>query len=184
MIARLLGLAAVAMVTSGAQVKCSSGDLSDLEPIEEIQEPTGDGPTFSTRLVMRDSAGNETYSFTRGELITFEVTVRNKTAQPVDLQYTGISGAAFVFTRGGDEPLWYPGYGTMFAQVVQTVRLDANETKTYSITWNQELPNGTFLTRGNYRARGAFWAPGVFGPNSDFLYPHELASQLRGFTIR
>ena len=70
-----------------------------------------------------------------------------------------------------------------FAQVISNVTIEANETRTYSITWNQEKPDGTFLARGSYRARGLFWAPGVLGPNSDFLFPHELASQLKGFSI-
>lgn len=183
MIARLIAVGAVALVTSGSQVQCSSGDTDLLPPIEEIDGETGNGPNFATRLVIRDSSGQETDRFARGELITFEVTVHNKTTQPIVLSYTGISGTAMVFSRGGDDPLWYPGYGAAFAQVISHVTVEANETKTYSITWNQERPDGTFLTRGSYRARGLFWAPGVLGPNSDYLFPHELASQLKGFTV-
>jgi hypothetical protein len=184
MIARLIAVGAVALVTGGAQVSCSSGDDSPLlPPIEEIDGDTGEGPTFTTRLVLRDSSGQETYRFARGELITFEVTVHNHTEQPVVLGYTGISGTAVVFTRSDDQPFWYPGYGTAYPAVMSYVTIEANETKTYSITWNQEKPDGSFLTRGNYRARGLFLAPGVLGPDSDYLFPHELASQLRGFTI-
>jgi hypothetical protein len=59
----------------------------------------------------------------------------------------------------------------------------ANETKVVSLTWNQEIPDGTFLPPGTYDARGAVMAVGVFGPTGDPLTPHELASNLREFTV-
>jgi tripartite ATP-independent transporter DctM subunit len=100
MIARLFAVGVVALVTSGSQVQCSSGDPDALPPIDEIDGETGDGPSFTTRLVIRDSAGRETDEFRRGELITFEVTVHNKTTQPIVLSYTGMSGSALADAAG------------------------------------------------------------------------------------
>jgi hypothetical protein len=190
MIARLLGLAAVAVFTGGAQSSCSgsSGDptVDEPAPIPIVDDDlgSGNGPNFTSTLVLRNSAGAESYRFTRAELITFEFTVRNHSALPVTLSYTGVPASAFVFYSGGSMPIWDPFHGQVFAQVISTTTLAAGETRVFSFPWNQVLADGGMLQRGNYQARGVFLAPGVFGPNSDYLYPHELGSNLRSFTIR
>jgi hypothetical protein len=183
MIARILALGSVAMVTMGAQVSCSTGDPDLLPPIDELDEATGDGPSFTTRLILRDSSGRETQTFGRGELITFELTVFNKTAQPAVLSYSGIAGSVFVFFRSSDDPLWYPFHGVAFPAVMSQLTIPAHGTERFSFTWNQERPDGSFLMRGHYRAKGAFMTPGVFGPEYDYFSPHELAAPTRNFTV-
>lgn len=190
MISRLLGLAAVVAFTAGAQSSCSgsSGAPEDGEevtaPIGDVDLGSGNGPTFISTLKLRDSSGAEKYSFRRLELITFEFTVRNQSAQPVTLPYTGITGSVFVFDEGDNTPIWDPFHDAVFAQVISNTTIGAGETRVFTHTWNQVLPSGSMLQRGNYQARGLFLTPGVFGPNSDYLHPHELGSNLRGFTIR
>jgi hypothetical protein len=181
MIARLLGLAAVVMLTAGAQSSCSVGSGT---AEGDVDLGSGNGPTFTSTLVLRDTSGAETYSFHRLELITFEFTVRNLSAQPVTLPYTGVTGSVLVFHDGGHTPIWNPFHDTAFAQAISYVTIGAGESRVFTHTWNQVLPSGSMLPRGHYQARGVFLTPGVFGPNSDYLFPHELGSNLRGFTIR
>lgn len=178
MMARLVALAAVALVTGGAQFSCSSGD-PDLLPPRDID--SGDGPTFTTSLRLKDSAGVEQMSFRRGELITFELTVRNRTAEPVtvDLASTQVNDF-FVFRNGADTPMWRRDHDRSFATVITPLTFAANESKVFSVTWNQETPEGTFLPRGSYEARGAVMAVGVL---PTWLASHELASTLEAFSV-
>lgn len=178
MMARLTALAAVAVVTGGAQYSCSSGDL-DLLPPRDID--SGDGPTFTTTLRLKDSAGVEQTSFRRGELITFELTVRNRTAEPVTVDLASTQQTDFlVFRNGANTPLWNEAHDRFFATVITPLTFAANETRVFSVTWNQEIPDGTFLPRGSYEARGAVMGVGVL---PTFLATHELASTLEAFSV-
>jgi hypothetical protein len=182
MIARLLALGVVMLVSSGSQFSCTTGDTSLLDRDDDLG--SGDGATFSTTLVLRDSSGTAKSSFDEGELITLELTVRNRTDQPqtVNLATTQATDF-FVFRDDEDELLWNAGHGTAAPAVVTPLNFAANETKVVSLAWNQEIPDGTFLPPGSYDARGAVMAVGVFAPAGDPLSPHELASNLREFTV-
>ena len=178
MMARLLAIGAVAVLTGGAQYSCSSGDPSLLPP-RGID--SGDGPTFATTLTLKDAAGAERTSFSRGELITLELTVRNRTAEPVTVSLSSPQQTDFfVFRNGADTPIWNSAHDAAFPAVVTPLVFGPNETKVLAATWNQEIPDGTFLPRGNYEARGAVMAVGVL---PTFLASHELASTLRAFRV-
>jgi hypothetical protein len=183
MISRLLALGGVMLVSSGSQFSCTTGDPALLEERDD-DLGSGNGATFTTTLVLRDSAGTEKSSFARGELITLELTVHNRTdqAQTVNLSSPQATDY-FVFRDDGDEPLWNATGGTAFPAVITPLLFAPNETKVASITWNQEIPGGTFLQRGTYDARAAVMVVGVFAPDNDLLAPHELASNLREFTV-
>jgi hypothetical protein len=176
--ARLALLVGIVLTTAGAQYSCSS-DGNGLITNRDLD--SGDGPTFSTTLILRDSAGTETYDFTRTELITFELTVRNRTDQPVTLQMPSTADAEFlVFTEGGSSPRWRSNEDQAFPAVVTQIVFQANESKIFELDWTQEIRGGTFLNRGRYEARGVLANVG-FPANP--LAPHELGSNLRVFTI-
>jgi len=182
MIARLALLVGIVLSTAGAQYSCSSdgrGLITNRDGGRDIG--SGSGPTFSTTLILRDSAGVETNSFTRLELIDMELTVRNRTAQKVTVQMPSTAGSDFVvFTEGGDSPRWWSNENRGFPTVVTTIEFQPNESKTVSVSWNQELRDGTFLPAGSYEARGMLRNVG-FPPG--WLAPHELGSNLRVFTV-
>lgn len=176
--ARLALLVGIVFTTAGAQYSCSS-DGNGLITNRDLD--SGNGPTFSTTLLLRDSAGTETYRFAPTELITFELTVRNRTDQPVTLQMPSTAGAEFlVFIEGGSAPRWRSNDGQAFPAVVTQIVFQANESKVFELDWTQETRDGTFLDRGRYEARGLLEKVG-FPANP--LAPHELGSNLRVFTI-
>jgi hypothetical protein len=178
MMARLALLVGIVLTTAGAQYSCSS-DGNGL--ITNRGLDSGDGPTFSTTLILRDSAGTETYRFARNTLVTFELTVRNRTDRPVTLQMPSTATAEFlVFTAGGNTPRWRSNEDRAFPAVVTQIAFEANESKVFEIDWTQETRDGTFLAPGRYEARGVLANVG-FPANP--LAPHELGSNLRVFTI-
>ncbi len=170
------------LVSSGSQLSCTTGDPGLLDRDDDLE--SGDGPTFSTTLVLRDSAGTAKASFGEGELITLELTVRNRTNEPQTVNLASTQATDFfLFRDDEDELLWNASHGTATPAVVTPLNFAANETKVVSLTWNQEIPDGTFLPRGTYDVRGAIMAVGMFAPAGDPLTPHELATNLREFTV-
>jgi hypothetical protein len=181
MIARLLGVGVVALITGGSQVSCNSGgeEPDPSRPPRDID--SGEGPTFTTTLVLRDSAGTETYRFFRGELITFELSVRNRSAQPVTVSLgSTLTSLCLAFDSGAEEPRWNSAGGLAFPTVITTLTFAPDETKVISHTWHQETADGRWLGRGNYEARCGLAAVGVL---QQPLAPYELASNLRAFTV-
>jgi hypothetical protein len=177
MIARLAMLGAVCLVTAGAQSSCSAGD-PDLLPGDD---GNGDTPTFSTTLVLRDAAGAGTYRFSRGEIIRFELTVRNRTSQTVDLQFdTGQQMDFVVFDNGGNSPRWQWSEGVAFIQAITELQFAPNETRTFTVDWNQQTRSGDTLPPGSYEARGVLPFE-AFDTNP--LATHELGSTLEAFTV-
>jgi hypothetical protein len=172
MMARLLVIGAVAMVTGGAQYSCSSGDPSLLPP-RDID--SGDGPTFTTTLTLEDSAGVEKSSFAQGELIVLKLTVRNRTSQPVELDFaTGQQYDFFAFRSGANSTSWRWSATALFTQATSQLSFAAGESKLFTVTWAPDLP------RGAYEARGALVFDGL---STNPLAPHELGSTLKVFNI-
>jgi len=104
MIARLVALGAVGLLTMGAQSSCSvNNGEGKLEVVDKGSGTgTNTGPTFSTTLTLKDSNGRVTSHFTRGELITFELSVLNRTGSPLRLQFPSAGGFNdFVVYRPG-----------------------------------------------------------------------------------
>lgn len=177
MIARLAMMGAVWLVASGSQVSCSSGDNSKI-PARDL--PSGDGPTFTTTLVMRNSAGVETYEFSRGEIIRFELTVRNRSRQTVELESGHFPYDFVAFDNGGNTPRWMWSDGKVSTMEGVVYVYPPGESKVYTVDWNQETASGSTLPAGRYEARGVI----VFdGFRTNPLAPHELGSTLRAYTV-
>jgi hypothetical protein len=183
MMSRMLAVGVVALATSGSQVSCSTGDTSKLDDAQQ-DSSSGANASFTTLLVLRDAAGAERYTFQRGELITFEVTVRNRTTQAGAHEYTGPTGNVHVFNNGGTSSLWNPHHGRVFAQVVQYQTLPAGETQTMRYTWNQVLPDGSNLPVGTYEAQGSLTGMVFLGAARTRVDEDDLVSTLRQFTIQ
>lgn len=178
MMARLAMLFGICLLTTGSQFSCSTDGTASIG--DDID--SGNGPRFTTRLVLRDSAGAETYTFDRGELITLELTIRNRTNETVRLQgCCPPESDFFVFEDRDEDVRWQWSEGRAFPAVVADLVFDPNETKTMQVTWDQVTRSGEMLAAGEYDARGVVTrAPFVADP----LASSELGSNLRSFTIR
>jgi hypothetical protein len=178
MIARVALLVGIVLGTAGAQYSCSS-DGNGLITNRDLG--SGNGPTFSATLILRDSAGAETNRFAHLELIEMELTVRNRSAEVVTVQMPSTVDSDFVvFTAGGDTPRWWSNEDQALPMVITQIVFQPNESKMFVLSWNQELRDGSFLTAGSYEARGMLRNVGF---PRQWLAPHELGSNLRVFTI-
>ena len=167
----MLAVGVVAMVTSGAQTRCTSGDTSQLE---DPPQESG-GPTFATSLLLKDSAGVVRTSFQSGESITLELTVRNRTAAPVQVDFaSGHQYDFFAFRSGSRNTLWLWSSTALFTQASSTLQFAANESRVFTVSWTPSLD------RGAYEARGAQLYDGL---HNNPVSPHELGSTLVAFSI-
>jgi hypothetical protein len=179
MMARLAMLFGICLFTAGAQFSCSSDGTAN---IRDDDLDSGDGPRFSTRLVLRDSGGAETYTFQRGDLITFELTVRNRTDQTVTIPACcPPNGEFFVFEEDTRLLRWRWTEGQPFPLVLGDLVFGPQETKVLRGEWNQVTRTGEMIAAGAYEARGGIRFPEL---RADPLAPGELASNLRSFTVR
>lgn len=177
MIARLAALGAVWLVSSGSQVSCSSGDrVTPPDPYPD----SGTGPTLTTTLVLRNAAGTETYNFGRGEIIYFELTVRNHSSTPVTGSVGNSPADYLVFDNFGDSPAWQWSEGRVTTAEAYSFTLQPGDSRVYSVNWNQETRSGAMLRPGSYRARGTLY---VVRDPVPVLMPDELRSALREFTV-
>lgn len=179
MMSRLVVLFGICLFTAGAQFSCSSDGTAR---IGDDDLDSGDGPRFSTRLILRDSAGAESYSFARGELITFELSVRNRTDRTVTLtDCCPPDREFFVFDEDSRRLRWKWTEGRVFPAVLEDLVFGPQETKIFMAEWNQVTRSGEMIASGLYEARGAVPFVQVQG---DPLAPGELGSNLRSFTVR
>lgn len=176
---RVLAVVGICLFTGGAQLSCSSDGRG---VIRDDLDDSGSGATFTTTLVLRNSAGAESYTFQRGDVITFELTVHNRTNQtqrfadccPPDREF-------FVFDDGTARLRWKWTEGRAFPAVIESLEFAANETKVLRGEWNQGLSDGSVIAAGRYEARGVVSVSLAY---RDPLLASELGSRLREFTIQ
>jgi hypothetical protein len=163
---RLVAVALVWIFTAGA-TSCSSDNVG--------------GPTFVTDLVVRNAAGAADNQFARGEPVTFELSVRNRTRQEAVLQFsTGHQFDFVVLDDGTRNVRWKWSHGKAFLTIATEIEFAPGETKIFRVTWDQLDNDFQQVPGGEYEARGVMMFPQF---KDDPLFSSQLGSPLRQFTI-
>jgi len=168
---RIFVLGAIWTFTAGATSCSVGGDDGEFG-----------GPTFVTDLTLRNSAGTVASEFSPGETITLELTVRNRSDLEAVLEFTSGQQSDFVVLDSGTTRVrWKWSHGKAFTQATTDLVFAPDQTRTITVQWDQRDNDGLAIAPGNYEARGVL----IFGRfASDPLFPHQLGSPLRRFTIR
>ena len=137
--------------------------------------------SFVTELRLQRSGGEVTDSFERDEIIEMVLTVRNRLNRSVDVDFPTSRQSDFVVVRENtSDVVWKRSDGQPGSQGSTTLTFAANETKTFTTTWNQVRANGSRVERGTYEARGVL----VFdGFDSDPLRSNQMGSSPKRFSI-
>lgn len=164
-------------------------------------------PTFVTTLAVESAHGIPTTSFASGESIQFVLSVHNRTNMPQTIT-TQVCVSQFdiaVVTAGTANVVFngpVPGMQCMAISLDGVpMNFAANETKTFTVMWNQTGLAGQPVAPGNYEVMGGVvcWnppsngqsagyatvncmAPGVPAPQE--LTPTQYRSDLVAFTIQ
>lgn len=170
-LSRFIGLAIVCTFIAGAD-SCSSTSNNP-------------GPTFVTDLTLKDATGAVTRDFDRGEPVTFELSVRNRTSNEAILQFSSGYQSDFMVVDAVTSPAapirWLWSNTRSFLQATTEVEFAPGETRIITVIWDQRDSAGLQFNPGSYEARGVM----VFGDfPADLLAEHQLGSPLRPFTIR
>jgi hypothetical protein len=143
---------------------------------------SGIGPSFATTLAIRNNAGTPTATFDRGEPIELLLSVRNRLDTPATVEFpTGRQSDFVVVSRTSGNVTWKWSDGKSFTLALTEIEFAANETKTFSVIWDQTDSSGQPVPSGDYEARGVLIFEGF---DTDPLRPHEMGSTLERFTIR
>ena len=177
MMARLALLVGICLVTLGNVAFCSFNS----GPVGGTGGPDGND-NFQSTLILRDVSGVETSSFVFGEPIRFDFAVENLTDRQLRISVPDAQTTDYlVVNQGTTQIRWAWSDGQSFAQVRTEVVFEPFASKSFSMTWNGNLSDGTNLPPGDYQARGLM----VFdGYESNPLAPSELAAPLVPFTVR
>ena len=176
MMARLALVAGAALLTCGY----SSCTFVSGEGTGTVRPGLGDD--FSTTLLLRDSSGTATTSFVMGEPIRFDLEIENRDTQSATLQFPDSQVYDFyVLDAAGPRIRWRWSEGMTFTQVPTQLSFAPLSRRSYSITWNGVVSDGTQLPAGNYRARGVIVSDESGG---DPLVEGDLVSNWVAFTVR
>jgi len=129
---------------------------SGFAPYKDIFAPydPGTNAEFKLTLKLKDEDGQETTTFGRGELITFELTIQNLTNSIQTVDFSDGQQYDFIVYSTSGEPVWVWSDDKAFIQVTTELSIEANESITFSETWNQEVEEGILIQSGNYKAQG------------------------------
>jgi hypothetical protein len=166
----------------GLFVICAGAASSRSCRFDGLGGGNGDDPDFVTSLKLQTADGQITDTFNRDETIDLVLTVRNRLDSAAQVDFPSTRTSDFVVVRENtSDVVWKWSNGRAFNDVVTTLDFDANETQTFTFTWDQTDNNGVPLRDGNYEARGVL----VY---SDFdanpLKSNQLGSALVRFTVR
>lgn len=182
MIARLALLVGIGLVTAGYSKCVFVSDTGGTTGGTDGNGNDGGAASFSTTLVLRDSAGVATTSFVFGEQIRFDLEARNLSARVVTLSFPDAQIYDFVvFDSDSMRIRWRWSANMSFPQVPTQLRFEPYSSKAYSVVWNGVLSDGTQLPPGTYRAQGMLVSDGL---GNDPVSAGDLDSPLVNFTVR
>ena len=139
--------------------------------------------SFVTQLALINSNGEETDTFAFGESIKMQLTVHNTGTNIAQVDFPTTRTSDFVVVgQNSDAILWqWSNLQPVFGQTLTTLTFQPDETKTFTVTWNQIGDNGIATNPGTYRARGVLVYDGF---DISPLQTNNLGSTPAQFTIR
>ncbi|MGH8321824.1 MAG: hypothetical protein ACRESX_03945 [Gammaproteobacteria bacterium] len=174
---------------------------------QQNNSQTNGSPTFVTTMTVEDANDDPTTSFSSGQSIQFVLNVHNRSnMQQIITTQTCIQQFEIAVVTAGTSNVVFSGPNPAFQ--CNAISLDgvpmmftANETKTFTVTWDQTESTGKLIAPGNYEVMGGVvcWNPPSSGssagydtvdcmppapPTPDELTPTQYRSDLVAFTIQ
>ncbi len=109
---------------------------------------------FKVTLKLKNEDGQEVTTFNEDDLITFELTIQNQTNSTQTINFSSSYKYDFIIYDTNGQSVWVWSDDKLFTLVSIDLSLEANESKTFSKTWNQEIEDGILMEAGNYKAEG------------------------------
>jgi len=118
---------------------------------------------LETKIVLKDSSGQESNQFAQGETIEFFLTLTNHSSEDITLNFTdGQQFDFYINHASGHLEIWRWSDNKAFIQALTDLTIPAGETIEISEFWNQILSDGEFTEYSSFTAFG-----GVLNQNQE-----------------
>lgn len=171
----LIALGAIAICTGATSQSCTLRDL--------LKKDSNSDLSFSTTLRLLDNTGSATTTFNQGDSIQFELQVNNLDDNSATLNFDTTQQTDFVVVKAdSSDVVWqWSKHQPAPSETASTLEFAGNQSRTFTVNWDQTDDNGNLLDRGNYEARGVVIFDGF---SNDPLKQNQLGSTLERFTIQ
>ncbi len=158
------------------------------------------GPVFVTSVTTLDANNQPASSFSQGQSVTFQLSVRNRSHSAQTLWFNTAQQYNFVVvTAGTSNVAWYWSAGQLFTQGFTSLTFQPGQTQLFTVSWNQANTLGQLVSIGSYEVVGGvtyFNTSGASNPanNSDAMatgipaasqiMPTQYVSSLTPFSIQ
>ena len=115
-----------------------------------------DGPVFVTSVAVEDANGNPTSTFLSATNIQFVLSVRNRSTSNQTISFsTGQQYNFEVVQSGTVNEVWtWSVNQQQFSQNTTSLTINAGQTQTFTVTWNQSNDSGQQVPTGSYEVIG------------------------------
>ncbi len=158
------------------------------------------GPVFVTSLTTLDANNQPAGSFSRGQSVTFQLSVRNRSQSAQTLWFNTAQQYNFaVVAAGTGNVVWYWSAGQLFTQGFTSLTFQPGQARLFAVSWNQTNTQGQLVSAGSYEVLGGvtyFNTSGASGPANNGgamatgipaasqLMPTQYVSSLVPFSIQ
>jgi len=186
----IVGVALLAVLLLGAN-QCQTSTTNAIG---------SDGPVFVTTLTVEDANNNPASTFSLSAPIQFVLSVRNRSSTSQTLSFNTAQQYNFeVVDSGIATEVWTWSLGQSFSQSNSSLTINAGQTQTFSVTWNQLNDASQLVSTGSYEAIGGVTCTNNSSSSSssasincmptgiatsDQLAPSVFISTLAPFTIQ
>ena len=133
----------------------------------QCQKNVANPLNFVTNLSVLDANGNPAGSFSRGQSITLQLTVRNRSNGVQTLWFNTGEQFNFVAVNAGTtNVLWTSDNGGGFTQAFTNLTFQPGQSQTFTVTWNQTDNLGQLISSGNYEVFGGLTVFNTAGAGS------------------
>ena len=115
-----------------------------------------DGPVFVTSLAVEDANGNPASTFLSATNIQFVLSIRNRSSSNQTISFNTAQQYNFEVVQSGtaNEVWTWSVNQQQFSQNTTSLTINAGQTQTFTVTWNQANDSGQQVPTGSYEVIG------------------------------
>jgi hypothetical protein len=171
------------LIVLGAMALCMGATSQSCTLRDALKKDSNSDLSFSTTLDMLDNTDSVTTTFNQGDPVQFRLRVNNRDDNSATINFTTSQQTDFVvFKAGSHDVVWqWSKHQPAPSETASTLQFDGNQSRTFTVDWDQTDDSGNLLDRGDYDARGVVIFDGF---SNDPLKENQLGSTPQRFTVK
>jgi len=170
------------LVVLGAVAICMGATSQSCTLRDALKKDSNSDLSFSTTLQLLDNTGSATTTFNQGDPIQFSLRVNNLDDNAATINFETSQQTDFVVVKAGSsDVVWqWSKHQPAPSETASTLQFEGNQSRTFTVDWDQTDDNGNLLDRGDYDARGVVIFDGF---SNDPLKDNQLGSAPQRFKV-